>query len=692
MRPQLINRVEECIGLPLFSNSELGEQVRINPLELPAEVFQPRAVIFLAGLRLVFSKPNPDIPAEAYRRQQAVKTLRAELMLIDPDLEPPVVKDFRIALDALKQQAKLSRTTNRTRERDRPTDQLPAWCLPIQSATLIVNRRPDKLQSYAASRGLEFFSFNLPGNQRTEYCLGWDIIKRQAEEDKVGLRPGMAEVVDFDKLPRSKEDDDPERLDYARQLQLQLVPHHKLQNIPELVPHLNLDLAEAKSYHVTRTDLGRLMDGGYDFVDEYCRKHGIAKIPLKMGGWRGQESIGYYLLIEEAAGIWDAYKQIPRATNSHVSIRWAAAQIGVDARFFRNSVPDDALVEDMRAIKPKGQVSAHILREVALAVMERLQRNVLPPHRVPIRTLDKYFAHKFKSLTRPMAAFEKNAAKLRLHGSDREQSCYTWETVGRMEYQRQVPLLDPDFQLDYDRLPVDEYDLDPERIAYARLVQAKLVDHPEQVDQTPIEEYIAAQRKKLGIAEPESAPEPAQHLNSKTEVPPVLKADAEPEPTAEPPTPHADNATSNKLPESGIRHDPEEVPDTWQPRLSIGRSARLARLRMTAPEMAILTDLSVAEVRDAIRRVNPGNTSFSSVQQGGQNEIIYETDMLTAVLYQLTGVPLVQLQGMFQLNDQQLENARQHLASLGYRIFEGDICSPAAFQLLCDNAAIFKAS
>ena len=245
------------------------------------------------------------------------------------------------------------------------------------------------------------------------------------------------------------------------------------------------------------------------------------------------------------------------------------------------------------------------------------------------------------------------STRRRLIGTDKTQSCFSWGFVRTLKEQRKVALREGEPTIDFGRLPMDEFDLDPDRIEYARHVQSLLVNHPDQVDRTPVEEWVTARRRAM-----------SEKISAVSTTP---------------------VAEESKPALQAPRHDPE-LPGSWRPSVTESAGALIGTAdALTAPEIATRLGISVAEVRQAARRIDPGDFVPHEVVRAGLSEPVYQGHMLSAVRDQLVGVQLQTALLLFGAGTQQLEWARRYVTDSGYTVFDDDYCSPWAFRLLCEG-------
>lgn len=116
-------------------------------------------------------------------------------------------------------------------------------------------------------------------------------------------------------------------------------------------------------------------------------------------------------------------------------------------------------------------------KEQGEAVTARLKVELnpkLPPHLLPCAVTDKLFAVQSASVARRVADLKAAHEIIPLVSPGTKYKCIPWHTLRRLEryyFDRRPGAI----EIDYDRLPISPDDQDPERIAYARSIQAKLV-------------------------------------------------------------------------------------------------------------------------------------------------------------------------------------------------------------------------
>jgi hypothetical protein len=644
--PQYLDQVEGYIGLPFFSDPALADQVRTDPGLIDSALLGPRSVVYFAALRLLHSEQVEPAPlftaAEATSREiirrRTVGVLRGELMTIDPGLETPPVRELRQALEALP-----------------PPDILAPWELPIRSVSQLVVIRPGDVLTVAERQPDHILMRQLPGDDSPERCCDWNFVRLLARA--YGLRHRF-EGLALDMLPHSDTETDPDRIAYARKLQIRIVPINKLRNVPDLAAALpKASQRRMPPYYISRALLARVLGGDLAFVDDSCEAQRLDEAP--------QSLRGKYLLLEEAARIRGAYFATPLATPDYVSVDGAAWGTEISPGLFRsNLLPSETrAIIMMRARGPEGHVLPHLPAIAARQAMNRLRPQPLPPHLIATQMLTKYFAAGPEELTAACNSLGAATLPRHLSGVDTMLDCCNWTLVYRLQHDQQMPVR-RGLQIDFDRLPLNEYDLDPNRVAYARDIQSLLVDHPQQVDTTPVVSWIGQRLEAI-----------SSEYAGRFGLPPL----------------HNPNHMSGAQPNIQMPQHDYQAPGSWQPVVEPLAGALLDPLdELTARQIADRLDISVGEVRDAARRIDPGDLQPEYAQVAGQREAIYTGSLLVSLREQLAGVPVGVIGILHNLNPGQLEHARQYLIKQGYPIFAGDRCSPWAFELLCQHIEHLK--
>lgn len=129
--------------------------------------------------------------------------------------------------------------------------------------------------------------------------------------------------------------------------------------------------------------------------------------------------------------------------------------------------------------------------------------------------------------------------------------------------------------------------------------------------------------------------------------------------------------------------------DSWQPVLGVSDGSLNGYEELSIRGIAFFNQISEDVVQHAIDRIDLADMPIYQREIGNETETVYGRKMLIDIGHQLSGRRLEDFQDRFLLNDRRMQKVRAFLGSSGYRIFEGDICSPEAYQLLCNNIAIF---
>jgi hypothetical protein len=485
--PQFLDHVEELVHLPFFSDNEQALTARTDPNLLPPDVILPRVPLYIAGLRLLAGQRSGRAANEA----RAIKSIRGGLMVLDHGLRTPEVQELWAALEGMEpsEPAPYPIPTE-----SKGYDPLPPWQLPAESVNSIVHITRGGVLGSLKHWGIVADKRKL-GPHPPEVCVDWGTIRDLA--GRRGCQEGIE--IDWDKLPTGPRDKDPERIDYARELQLRFVSHRKLRGTPELQPFLPapVRLPIAQPYHISRGMLRELMGGGFHFVDAYCKLHGMGFIELRRPPSRGAGS-GHYMLLEEAAEIWHAYKSIPEATEADRTIISAAKEAEVDKKTFveRLTAFEVATIRTLRALNPKGRAIAHMPGVLAAAAIERVRKRTLPPYLLPMQAFERHIRVGYSMINKYLKASPHEPTELPL-STGHKVSCFDWGVLRELE--ERFGRRDDAIVLDWDLLPAGPEDLGREKIKLARYVQRLYVNDPAQVDTTPIEEWVEQQRHLLEI-------------------------------------------------------------------------------------------------------------------------------------------------------------------------------------------------
>jgi hypothetical protein len=146
--------------------------------------------------------------------------------------------------------------------------------------------------------------------------------------------------------------------------------------------------------------------------------------------------------------------------------------------------------------------------DVVANVIERNRWQHLPPDLITEVGIATYLSHLPSAPQKYLRVLKEggdSAIALRLTGSRRVLNCRPWKLLREMEQHFGLPA-DADRIL-WDRMPRGPFETDPERIEYAREWQRRLLKEPDDIDPTPIDEWIAHIKSQLedfaAIAPPE---------------------------------------------------------------------------------------------------------------------------------------------------------------------------------------------
>jgi hypothetical protein len=482
--PQYLDDVEQLIGMPFFADQDQASVARINPAELTisAQQLERRTALYIGGLRLLARGKHIQrealdqhgldhfdkniLATVAARHREEVMTIRGGLMLEEPDLQPPIVKGLLLDL----QSASPKQTVRKSHEKRGPAREmsiLPPHLLPTQAIESIINIHYGGVLQSAKHRGVTGHLLKLPGPQPYENCYEWAFVAELAE--RRGLKPSV-EAIDFTKLPRSDEESDEQKIAYAREVQMRHVHPLKLANVPELSEKISRyvnDLRLAGPQHVLRKSIERLAGPGFAFITSYCTEH---TIPITAMRHPSNASLSFFMQLEDAAKVWDAYKTTPEATPDFITIINLAKSIGIGKYVVVQKMSDDEqlAMRPMRALDPPGRVLQHVPRLTGQAIIERLQARSVPPHLISVMGLDRRLNVSYSGIMQKISRFDIPKTKKVVFGNSKPVVLIDWEGLRQLDEKN---LAAGAYAIDYDRLPRNEEDVNPERIAYARYVQ-----------------------------------------------------------------------------------------------------------------------------------------------------------------------------------------------------------------------------
>jgi hypothetical protein len=476
--PQLLYEVESRIGeLRFFSDQGKEALAHTAPGELSIEEFEPRHMLYVAGLRILAeerrrARAGTAADDEAVRRHaEQASDIRGELMLLDPGLETTAVRGLRQALHEFHSPSEQAPRTYRKRKKP---GILPPDVMPVSAVDRMLNTGQGSTLIALRYHGVEPAArLKLPGPAKTEVCVDWQFISRLAESR--GLRdPDL--VVNWTRLPQGPRDTDEERIEYARELQQKYVQPYKLSNIEGLTtteaPNKKATPV-ARPYHISQSTLARLMGGGFHFIESYCTRNDVrARFLQRPDGF----GFANYLYIEEAAVIWLAHSEAPPAEDGYTSVISVAHEAGIQLRdvIYKNMTDTErAQVTPMRARKPAGRTLDHVPDALAERLVGKLAAVNLPPHLLPVTVLDKIIPLTYSGIVIRLKKLPQHApTHLRLIGDRLPHNCYDWQALRHLAMQSNDETL---IALDWNRLPRGPYETDEERIEYAREIQAQIV-------------------------------------------------------------------------------------------------------------------------------------------------------------------------------------------------------------------------
>jgi hypothetical protein len=488
--PEYLDNVEWLIGdMPFFSNPDDAAMARISPGQLDRETLIHRHELYstilgevaaahgVSGSELLRQPGALDDAWEDIhggsdefraKHEQLIGRARGELMEADHNLKSASVIRLEEALAALPHTDTRTAGSHRT-DRSLPSDVLPAYMTTLRSVGRILDTTRGTARIMLHNRHIEPARLRLPSSANPESVLPWTLVHLLGE--RVGF---LADVkIDLSKLPADQHDRNQAHIAHARELQRRFVPLYKLIGT-EAVTAEEFDYMNtpAASYQVSINQLERLLGGGYHFIEDRLAKEGLVMACRR----RHDGNFGFYeyMTKEQAAKIWDEYNAIPVAVLGFTSIARIAEQANVSRGFINSSITSEevAQIQQMRSNRPAGRVLQHVPDETAQSLLERYTRKVLPPNRVPINKLSQYLGFSYSNIMHRLEKTPIVIPKLFLQGAAHKQSCVDWPTV---RYLETIGGLRPGVEpIDYDKLPIDEDDMTPGKLAYSRQVQLQL--------------------------------------------------------------------------------------------------------------------------------------------------------------------------------------------------------------------------
>lgn len=495
----LLDHVETLVGMSFFSDPELVRLAREDPWQIPEEQLALRGLLYGKGIEVLEralqgAQPPESLSPDFFPRIRSlfsddISDIRSGLMLADSGLITPEVSQVKQALDLLPPQP-----TVRFEWPEVQVEQLQPWQLTAEGISRLVNITAANVRSVAKSRGIPLEKHNLPGANRRELCFDVTFVRALAAQ--YGLRPHILDAggVDWDALQQNANDDRPgreEREERVRELQVRVIPPHKLRNIPEmqakLPPERPAPLPEL--YHVPLSNLRRLMGvegagtGGYHFVNDLAAKTGVFFRMFSRPHGKGPGLVAHVSL-EQAAMIFSEYTRIPEAAEDGdwITITQAVREADgemEEALLAKLTDEERKYIRPMRSSDPKtkGRVLDHIPRAVVARAQGVMRKVILPPHLVPTQVANKFFdGLSWNGVMRAAVQLRKSVI-FRSHqgSSDKPQAHTDWQTIYRMQqHPNRRPAPDSP-AIDLDRLPRGPYETDPDRVAYAREIQTWLL-------------------------------------------------------------------------------------------------------------------------------------------------------------------------------------------------------------------------
>lgn len=485
--PAYVSQFEDMVGIPLYSDPHAEQLVLDDPGRVDRHGFQLRhelyrmvqyAIAGAAGVEpldkhgLASAWAAATAEGSSFQRDnwRLLRHVRGELTEADEGNKPQSVKELELALAAISPQ-RWRKPQLPTKGTPTPVGVLPPSLTTLRSIGRVVDVSRSNADSLLTRRRMMPARIRLPNMAMPEQLVTWAMVEQLGDE--YGFLPGVE--FDFTALKEAESaDKDSPQTAYARQVQKEIVPLYKLTNVPGLVNEEELAAMRepARPYELTIGQMEQFLEGGYHFLENYICKQGI-KMVCKRSPKTGM--VAEYVTKEEAAGGWQAWLAVPRATASDIPLVRVAERAGVARSFLQAALqPDErTALQLMRAQRPSGHVIAHIPETYVPPIVERHRTKSLSAFRVPVNGLGTYLATGYSANVKRIANMHVFTPKQYVPGSSKKHSVTDWHAVRCLEILggRKKGVT---WHIDYARLPQHPDDTDRDRTAYARDVQTRL--------------------------------------------------------------------------------------------------------------------------------------------------------------------------------------------------------------------------
>jgi len=288
---------------------------------------------------------------------------------------------------------------------------------------------------------------------------------------------------------------------------------------------------------------------GNQFVNNFIAEHNIQTPSKRRNPVHGAKGISPHasaadsLKIEEAAKSFRSIPIIDPTIHQHITAVAKAARMSLNSLLRNLTEDEEAAIRSMRK-NQRAIPGRYVHADIAEQIIERLQPKKILPHMVPIEVYGSYLANRAgaminlrrQSTTLPGVRYE-------IDGKIRDAHYMTWGVLRELEkgYGRHRNAK----QIDFDRVVRDEFDADPERVAYTQEIQSMYL--PEEV---------------LGQPDSVESTNDASSLNSPAENTDMDEA-ARPVPAASSDRPNiADHHTDSTTAENRMTHSMPLAPAT----------------------------------------------------------------------------------------------------------------------------------
>ena len=349
-------------------------------------------------------------------------------------------------------------------------------------------------------------------------------------------------------------------------------------------------------------------------------------------------------------------------------------EIGVSLQTIYNHTYSEDILEG-RKLYSLGGANWHYIfpAHVAERIKARIRLPRLPPYLISeagiVKRNGRSGSHIYDTLRKLAYEHSDQDTQLSLFASrpNRPPRCRSWMAMLALE--GRLKPLSQTIQIEWERLPYVCEDLDPQKIEYARWVQRQYV-HPNHVDNTPIEEYVArtlaaiesgslpvldpyagmrrGKREHQPIRSASGVVLPSETILSRIILPLAQQIGDFPAPVipgGQRPYGKYGPAKAHRLLEMLHRHEP---PAYYMqiPLIEAGRIRMvddLPRVGLTLGDLERTTDAPAAVLRESIDRWRSQfSTPFTEVRKGYRMER-YEGGLLEAILIDVVGLNIEQM-------------------------------------------------